>query len=394
MGLITKDEQGNVSYLVRVNQELKIDLPPEGVRTLCVVPSKDNYTVDFGKTASIKIEDVANQDSTGVEKEIDCLRFAEGISRVVFSGVCFPVILKKIIFPSTLYYIDINPKCRYTHRTSAIEELDFSKVTSLAGFHKGSIKYLNHLKNLDLSHVKCDSFETECIASLPKLRTLSLPKGSDESSAVHVFSGAFNYIGSSSTYTNLFLSGTVALSDVWIKNSRINNLILGISSIRFITPRWSPSTASSVSGLFPMTNDYLIINNHIKRILVTAKGLYKFLSGDPQMFFRSGFFNKKKSSCVFDELYIVGANHEEFRQITNNSWYLTSANAHSIVNMGSISWDEAFRSRLHLDFKFTYKFIFTRKSKWVDILKKQSLKDEELTIPNSTSYSPPNFPWE
>ena len=375
MGLITKDEQGNVSYLVRVNQELKIDLPPEGVHTLCVVPSKDNYTVDFGKTASIKIEDVANQNSTGVEKEIDCLRFAEGSSRVVFSGVCFPVILKKIIFPSTLYSIYINPKCRYTHRNSAIEELDFSKVTSLAEFHTGSIKYLNHLKNLDLSNVKCDSFETECIISLPKLKTLSLPKGGDKY-VVNVYSSAFNYIGSPSSYTNLFISGTVALSDVWIKNSRINNLILGISSIRFITHRWAPLTPSAASSLLPLAETE-IINNHIKKIWITAKGLYKFLVGDPKMFFRSGFFNKKKFSCVFDELYIVGSNIEEFRQITNNSWYLTSANAQGIVNMGSISWDETFRSRLHLDFKFEYKFIFTRKSKWVDILKKQSLKDEE-----------------
>ena len=393
MGLITKDEHGNVSYLVRVNQWRKIDLPPEGVHTLHVVPSKSDYTVDFGKTASILIEDVANQDSSGVEKEIDCLRFAEGISRVVFSGVCFPVILKKIIFPSTLYSIYINPKCWYTHRTSAIEELDFSKVTSMGEFHMGSIKYLNHLENLDLSHIKCDSFNTECIASLPRLKTFSLPKGGDKY-VVNVASGAFNYIGSPPSYTNLLISGTVALSDTWIKNSRINNLILGSSSIRFITHRWAPSTASPVSGLSPMTNENLIINNHIKRIWITAKGLYKFLVGDPQMFFRSGFFNKKKSSCVFDELYIVGANHEEFRQITNNSWYLTSANANRIVNLGSVSWDEIFRSRLHLDFKFDYKFIFTRKSKWVDILKKQSLKDEELTIPDSTLYSPPNFPWE
>lgn len=390
MGLITKDEHGNVSYLVRVNQG-EIDLPPEGVHTLCVVPSKGDYTVDFGKTASIKIDDVSNQDSPGVEKEIDCLRFAEGISRIAFSGVCFPVILKKIIFPSTLYLININPKRMHTHRNSAIEELDFSKVTSIASFDFGSIRYLNHLENLDLSHVKCDSFNTECITSLPKLKTLSLPKG-DDKYVVNVASCAFNFIGSSPSYTNLFISGTVALFDMWIKNSRINNLILGSSSIRFITHSWAPSTALSISGILPMNG--VILNNHIKKIWITAKGLYEFLVGDPQMFFRSGFFNKKKSYCVFDELYIVGSNIEEFRQITNNSWFLTSANAHRITDMGSVSWDETFRSRLHLDFKFDYKFIFTKKSKWVDILKKQSLKDEELTIPDSALYSPPNFPWE
>lgn len=391
MGLITKDERGNIAYLVRVNQGFKIDLPPEGVHTLCVVPTKDDYTVDFGKTAVIKIDDVANQDSSGVEKEID-LRFAEGVSRVVFSGVCFPVILKKIIFPSTLYYININPKRTHTHRNSAIEELDFSKVTSIGAFQCGAIKYLNHLENLDLSHVKCDRFETECITSLPKLRTLSLPKGGDKY-VVNVASNAFNFIGSPPSYTNLFISGTVELSDLWIRNSRINNLILGSSSIRFIRSRWAPSTGSSLLPLTVDIND-MLLNNHIKKIWITAKGLYEFLSGDPQMFFRGGFFNKKKTSCVFDELYIVGSNIEEFRQITNNSWFLTSANAHRIVNMGSVSWDETFRSRLHLDFKFTYKFIFTKKSKWVDILRKQSLKDEELTIPDSTLYSPPNFPWK
>jgi len=398
MGLITKDEQGNVSYLVRVNQWYKIDLPPEGVHTLCVVPSKDNYTVDFGKTASVTIDDVSNQDSPDVEKEIDCLRFAEGISRVTFSGVCFPIFLKKIIFPSTLNYININPKRQYTHRTSAIEELDFSKVTSMGSFQRSSIKYLNHLENLDLSHIRCDEFETECITSLPKLRTLSLPKG-DDKHVVYIATGAFNYIGSPPSYTNIFLSGTVGLSNMWIKNSRINNLILGSSSIRFLRSSWTPSTSASAlstppSSVLVMSIEDMMLNNRIKRIWLTAKRLYEFLSGDSQMFFIPGFFNKKKSSCVFDELYIVGTNIEEFRQITNNSWFLTSANAHRIVNMDSISWDETFRSRLHLDFKFEYKFIFTKKSKWVDILKKQSLKDEELTIPDSTIYSPPNFPWE
>lgn len=394
MGLITKDEQGNIAYLVRVNQG-KIDLPPEGVHTLCVVPSKGDYTVDFGKTASIKIEDVSNQDSPGVEKEIDCLRFAEGISRVTFSGVCFPVILKKIIFPSTLYYININPKRMHTHRNSAIEELDFSKVTSMGEFRMGSIKYLNHLENLDLSHIRCENLETECITSLPNLKTLSLPKGGDKY-VVNVASNAFNFIGSPPSYTNLFISGTVKLSDLWIRNSRINNLILGSSSIRFIRSRWAPLTSSTGSSLLPLTTDIddILSNNHIKKIWITAKGLYEFLSGDPQMFFIGGFFNKKKSSSVFDELYIVGSNIEEFRQITNNSWFLTSANAQKIVNMGSVFWDETFRSRLHLDFKFTYKFIFTKKSNWVDILRKQSLKGEELTIPDSTVYSPPDFPWK
>lgn len=387
MGLITRDEHGNVSYLVRVDQNNKIDLPPEGVHTLCVAPSKNDYTVDFGKTASIKIDDVANGNSSEVEKEVDCLRFAEGISRVSLYGICFPVVLKKIIFPSTLYSISINPKRDSTHKNSAIEELDFSKVTSTAPFRYGSIRSLNHLENLDLTHIDCDSFEAGCITSLPRLRTLSLPRINKKSAvAVQIASGAFEYIGSTLSYTNLFLSGKVTLSDAWIKNSRIDNLILGGSSIRF--SGWFSSIPSPVSGVGEMSNI------HIKKIWITAEVLFKFLAGDPQLFFNEGFFNKNKSSSVFEDLYIVGTDSDEFKKITDKSWLLVLGSPDTVMNMRGISWFECFRSRLRLDFLFNYRFILTKKSKWVDILRKQSLKDEELTIPDSTIYSPPDFPWE